>query len=66
MTREEFNEAFDAAHEKAAGMLEKVNETKDNSPFTETLEKKRERIAQWLSDRLDIIFNAAFGENGDA
>ena len=64
MTREEFETAFDEVHEKATGMLAKVNSVKDESPFTETLEKKRERITQWLSDHLDILFNQAFGENG--
>lgn len=64
MTQEQFDTEFDAIHNKAKGMLNKVNAEKEASPFTETLERRRERIVQWLADELDLLFNRAFGENG--
>lgn len=63
MTQEQFNTQFDEIHDKAEGMLAKVNEKKASSSFTETLEKKREVVTQWLSDQLDILFNRNFEES---
>lgn len=57
ITADEFDKEYDAILQRAEIKLRKINATKNDSSFTETLEKKADAVRTKLSDELDVLFD---------
>ena len=55
MTQEEYDAQFDKIHACFETRVAKINSVKASSSFTETLDKRQQRLADKFSDALDLL-----------